>query len=171
MKKQLLSVGLVAEKTLHFNLSSEEFKKLLASSIDKPNTGPSFKRSKNEYNGRISYNTFYIKQNTSMFDTSHNQAEVEGQIKEDNNEHINVYIIVRGLRAREISLIVFGLLIFLFGIASSFSQVTSNTIISSLMGLIFVVFTLLYTRNAVMKMSERFERDIFFIVNNKENLH
>lgn len=167
MKKILLQLGLIDEVTLEFLVSKEVFKETLSQYVDTSGKRSILDKSDFEYYGGISHHTFWLMQNHNIFDSSHSHAQVDGQIIELANNCTQVKIKVNGLKGREFLSILAGLFIMIIGIFSALNHFSHQSFSTILFGLVFVLFTFNYSRNATKKMKRSVERDLFYFINKR----
>jgi hypothetical protein len=167
MKNFLKSIGIIQGKTLHFDISPEEFFEILHKNVvDHPHREAIFQKSTHTYRGKLQDNEFRLKEVHKVFDNTRNDARIRGKVNRV-EDGIEVIVETLGMAGRNIAFLLSGIAA-LAVLPSVIIEEESGVIVYFLASYILPVFLIVgsfvWSRNAAKKMLVQFERESFFMI-------
>jgi len=166
MEKFLKKIGIVRERALNFDISSEEFLSILESNVVRHSHKEAiFQKSTHTYKGIISGNSFRLKEVHKVFDNTRNDARIRGEVFSV-NAGIEIKLRTMGMAGRNVAFLLGGLF-FLIVLPQSLDTDIDQYFryfIAYFIPIFFMVGSFIWARNAARKMLIQFERESFFLI-------
>ena len=166
MKSILKKFGIVQARTLRFDITSEEFIRILKENVVSGSHKEAiFQKWTHTYKGTVESNSFRLKEVHKLFDNTRNDARIRGQVT-DVDHGIEIELETMGMAGRNIAFLLAGIF-FLIVLPLSLDEdidLYVRYFISYFIPVFFVIGSFVWAKNAAGKMLIQFERESFFLI-------